>query len=94
MTLNKDRKRWTVTFHRKALRELSRLPKSVVQRSLARIEDLEIDPFPIGSRPLKEQKNLYRIRVGHYRIVYHVNTDAKSIRVLRVAHRKDVYKDL
>lgn len=93
MTQSEGQPQWTVTLHRKALRELSRLPKPVVQRCWAKIKEFEGDPFPASARQMKGQKSLYRARVGQYRIIYRVDGSALSVLVVKVAHRKDAYRD-
>ena len=52
------------------------------------------DPFPQGVRSIEGIDNGYRIRVGMYRIVYSVNQAQVTVLVIRVRHRKDVYRGL
>lgn len=59
-----------------------------------RIEKLETNPRPRGSIKLETEKPCYRIRSGEYRIGYQINDDAKKVRVILVAHRKDFYARL
>ena len=58
------------------------------------LEKLKTEPRPNDSRKLKAKTPCYRIRSGEYRIVYQINDDTKKIRVILVAHRKDVYARL
>ncbi len=53
---------------------------------------LSADPFATGSRKLQGSESAYRIRVGDYRIVYSVEMESHSLVVVRVRHRKDVYR--
>ena len=62
------------------------------QRIVARILALADEPRPIGSEKLAGQSERYRIRVGRYRIVYSIRDDELLVLVVRVAHRKDVYR--
>jgi mRNA interferase RelE/StbE len=61
---------------------------------LKRIESLQSDPFPHGASKLSGAERLYRIRVGDYRIVYEVDTEAKQITIHHVRHRREVYRKL
>jgi mRNA interferase RelE/StbE len=58
----------------------------------AAILALEEDPWPHGSTKLQGRQDEYRIRVGDYRIVYAVDDEAELVEVLRVAHRREVYR--
>ena len=58
------------------------------------VERLETNPFPRQAIKLSNAERLYRIRVGDYRIVYEVNTQAKQITIHYVRHRRKVYRVL
>jgi mRNA interferase RelE/StbE len=75
-----------------ARRELDNLTDSLIARLVPKIEGLAANPRPPGCRKLRGYKDLWRIRVGDYRIVYIVDDDSKTVSVTRVAHRKDVYE--
>jgi len=60
---------FAIVFARSARKELETLDSSIVERVFARIEALAGDPRPVGSRKLRGSRNLWRIRVGDYRIV-------------------------
>lgn len=75
-------------------KDLRHLPKAVLARVIVRIEDLKSEPIPRQAIKLTETAGLYRIRVGDYRIVYEVDTQAKQITVHLVRHRSDAYRDL
>ena len=61
---------------------------------MKRIEGLRTDPFPRQAVKLSGTERLYRIRVGDYRIVYEVDTQAKQIVIHYVRHRREVYRTL
>ena len=63
------------------------------QRIVKRIEQLGDDPRPVGCQKLSGQ-NWYRVRQGQYRIVYGVEDDQLVVYVVKVGHRKDVYRAL
>jgi mRNA interferase RelE/StbE len=76
-----------------AVRQLRKLPQSVQERIVRRVEALAADPRPRGSVKLEGEADLYRIRVGVYRVVYQVRDNELIVLVLRVGHRRDVYRD-
>ena len=65
--------------------------KSDLERIVLRIQGLKDDPRPSGCEKLTGQSR-YRVRQGSYRIIYLVNDDARSVTVVKVGHRKDVYR--
>jgi len=75
-----------------ARRELDNLTDSLIARLVPKIESLAANPRPSGCRKLRGHKDLWRIRVGDYRILYIIDDDRKELSVTRVAHRRDVYE--
>lgn len=75
-----------------ARRELEKLSNSLIARLVPKIEGLAADPRPTDCRKLRGYKDLWRIRVGNYRVVYIIDDDRKMVSVTRIAHRKDVYE--
>ena len=75
-----------------ALKELKRLPRDVIPRIVAAVDALASNAFPQGVVRLKGYHNLHRIRVGDYRIVYTVEDDVLRIEIVRVGHRRNVYR--
>ena len=76
-----------------ALRDLKRLPKDARRRALEKIESLAAAPRPPGARKLLAAGDLYRVRVGDYRILYEVQDGERRVLVARVRDRKDAYRD-
>ena len=83
---------YAVTFVRSARKELEELPRSVVTRVVIRIESLGISPRPAGCRKLQGAADLYRIRVGDYRVIYAVDDERHVVDVVAVRHRSDAYR--
>lgn len=77
-----------------ALRALGALPRKVQDRIRPRIDALAADPRPRRSEKLEGEESLYRIRMGDYRVIYHVEDDRLVVLVVRVAHRRDAYRNL
>ncbi len=75
-----------------AARALRRLDRPVRRRIAAAIDRLATDPRPSGVRKLVGSDNLWRTRVGDYRIVYEIRDDKLVVTVVRVGHRRDIYR--
>ncbi|MDQ3907072.1 MAG: type II toxin-antitoxin system RelE/ParE family toxin [Acidobacteriota bacterium] len=84
--------RFTIEWKRSAVKELRQLPKEIVARILEAVEGLRADPFPAGSRKLSGAEHTYRIREGSYRVIYSVVASRLVVEVIRIGHRKDVYR--
>jgi mRNA interferase RelE/StbE len=74
-----------------ARKELERLPDTVLARALRKMESLGENPRPAGCKKLKGYRDLWRIRVGDWRILYVIDDGAKLVSVTRIAHRREVY---
>jgi mRNA interferase RelE/StbE len=83
---------YSVTFARSARKEVEKLHPSIVRRVMQRIEALATIPRPSGVIRLQGHKNLWRIRIGDYRVVYSIDDTARNIDVSVVRHRSDAYR--
>ncbi len=83
---------YSITFKSSAVKEFRRLPTEIKQRLGLVIDELSQNPRPIGIVKLKGNDNLNRVRMGDYRVVYEIDDSAKLIRITRIRHRKDVYR--
>ena len=75
-----------------AERDLCRLPRSTIERIHIKILALRDGPRPPGSRKLSGNLEGWRVRVGDYRILYLIDDTAETVTVVRVRHRRDVYR--
>ena len=75
-------------------KDLRSLPREVVKRVFRRIEMLKDYPLPRQSLKLSGAEQLYRIRVGEYRIVFGVDKEHLQVTIHHVRHRRDVYRQL
>ena len=82
---------YKVNFKASVETDLSTIPKKDLQKILHRIEALAEDPRPQGHEKLTGQER-YRIRQGRYRIVYSIQDKELTVWVVKVTHRKDVYR--
>jgi mRNA interferase RelE/StbE len=74
-----------------AVKELQKLPKKHLQKITAKIQSLSTDPRPHGCEKLSAQEK-YRIRHGNYRVVYRIDDDEVIVYVVKIGHRRDVYR--
>jgi mRNA interferase RelE/StbE len=85
---------YEIEFKPAALRELSRLGRDLQERVAAAIDALGTNSCPPGSRKLRGASNLYRIRIGDYRVVYAINEETTSLLIIRIRHRATAYRRL
>lgn len=83
---------YTITFARSARKELETLNATVINRIFPKIEALARNPRPRGCRKLRGEKNLWRIRVGNYRVVYAIDDKQLLIDIVAVRHRSEAYE--
>jgi mRNA interferase RelE/StbE len=77
-----------------AIKALATIPNPHRRRIVKAIDGLARHPRPAGCTKLAGADNAYRIRVGDYRIVYQIEDRVLIVYVIRIAHRKDVYRGL
>lgn len=82
---------YSVELETRARGEFLSLPKEIRKRLAGVLDDLEKNPSPPGAKKLTGQEG-YRIRKGDYRVLYVINDGAKSVRVYRMGHRREVYR--
>lgn len=85
---------YQVEISKRALRQLEALPRDTRVDIAARIDALTHDPRPFGSRKLVNVPDGYRLRVGDYRVIYEIQGERLVVLVLRVGHRREVYRGL
>lgn len=81
-----------IGWKRSASKELRKLPRDMMPRIIAAVEGLAADPHPVSARKLEGSEHTYRIREGPYRIIYEVNAKGVTITIVKVAHRREVYR--
>ena len=79
-------------IERGAEKDMDRLQPDVFQRVLETIRELKNAPRPAGSKKLAGSPGAWRVRVGDYRVIYDIDDKAKHVRILRVRHRREVYR--
>ncbi len=83
---------YRLTFKKSVTKDFRSIPKDDVSRILVRIKALVDEPRPMGSEKLSGQDR-YRVRQGVYRIVYEIQDEELVIIVVKVGHRREVYRE-
>jgi len=83
---------YTVIYQRPAEVALRKLPREIQARIMRKVDQLADDPFPSGTEKLKAPVDLWRIRIGDYRVIYTVERKGLLVLVLKVGHRREVYR--
>lgn len=83
---------YQIVLARSARRELDDLPRSLGLRILRRIESLALTPRPRGCRKLVGSTNLWRLRIGDYRVIYGIDDAQRIVDIVAIRHRSDAYR--
>jgi len=83
--------KYKLIFKKSVLKDLRSIPKKDVVRISRCLDNLMDNPRPPGSEKLSGQER-YRIRQGFYRIIYEIKEDVLMVVVVKVGHRKEVYR--
>ncbi|MBW2265576.1 MAG: type II toxin-antitoxin system RelE/ParE family toxin [Deltaproteobacteria bacterium] len=86
--------RYSVEFRPAVLKSMKRLAKKALRRIRKKIDDLAKNLPDPATTKMKGNNTFHKIRAGDYRIVYEIHEDRLVILVVKVGHRKDVYKRL
>lgn len=86
--------RFRLAFTAAARKQLAALPPDAQRRIDIRILALSENPRPPGARKVAGADGVYRIRAGDYRVVYRIEDRVLLVLVIRVGHRRDVYRGL
>jgi mRNA interferase RelE/StbE len=85
---------YAISYKKSVEKDLKPIPKKSLTQIVLAIQELAINPTPVGCSKLKGYNNAYRLRIGNYRVVYVINDGELIVLIIRVAHRKEVYKNL
>ena len=83
---------YEIEISRSAEKQLRKLPRTDQERILNAILPLADDPLPRGARKLSGYDDVFRIRVGHYRILYSISSGKLVVIILKIGHRRGVYR--
>jgi len=84
---------YKIELRRRAQRALDRLPKYDFKAVLDAVKSLAETPRPSGIEKIKSA-GLWRIRQGDYRIIYSIDDNQKIVTILRIGHRREIYRSL
>jgi mRNA interferase RelE/StbE len=87
-----ESRRYTIEVAPAAERSLKKMPGDVRKRIFKALMALEEEPRPQGVKKLSGEDDLYRTRVGDYRIVYQIRDDVLVVLLVKVGHRRDIYR--
>jgi mRNA interferase RelE/StbE len=82
---------YNLVTKKSAERELRAIPKQDMRRISARIQGLAQHPRPSGCEKLSEHER-YRVREGDYRIVYAVDDELRTVEIVKIGHRREVFR--
>jgi mRNA interferase RelE/StbE len=85
---------YRIEWKQSARKELRKVVKAAIPKILEAAAALAENPHPTGSKKLRGSEYTYRIRVGDYRVVYSVYSKVLVIEIVKVGHRKDIYRRL
>ncbi|MGQ9630704.1 MAG: type II toxin-antitoxin system RelE family toxin [bacterium] len=83
---------YEVYLERSAERDLRRISAEDFHSIIPHIKALAENPRPSGCRKITSSKSDWRIRIGHYRVLYEIDEKAKAVKVMRVRHRREIYR--
>ena len=84
---------YNIQYKRSVEKDLRKLPPPQLKGIVAKIRALSVDPHPNGSVKLRGSSDLFRARHTDYRIIYQVHDDKLVILVIKVGHRREIYRD-
>ena len=84
--------KYQINWKKSAAKELKSLPSPTISKILSTVQGLSNNPYPPKTRKLTGTQHHYRIRVGDYRVIYSIESSILVIEIIRVGHRKDVYR--
>lgn len=85
---------YSVVFKKSAEKDLRKIPKDIIPHIFEHIENLANEPVPHEAYKLASAENLYRIRVGDYRVIYQVLHGNCEVTVIYIRHRSVAYRGL
>lgn len=83
--------KYEISVKKSALKELNVIPQKELHKILKKIKALSSNPRPQGSQKLSHREQ-YRFRQGDYRIIYSVQDDDFTVHIIKVGHRKEIYR--
>lgn len=83
---------WTVHVPHRVEKELNHIPSDYKETIFQALDQLQHNPRPAGVKHLRGVIDAWRIRIGNYRVIYRILLSERTIVILKIGHRKDVYR--
>ena len=83
---------YSIEIKQSAQKELAKLPLNIANKVITQIRLLANEPHPVGCKKIMGADHTYRIRVNDYRVVYSIINQQLMIQVIKIGHRKDIYR--
>lgn len=83
---------YRIEWRRATKKDLRRIDREAVKRIVSAVEELATNPYPPGCQKLAGSDFAFRIRIGDYRVLYEVFDGMLVVEVVRVGHRREVYR--
>jgi mRNA interferase RelE/StbE len=83
---------YEILIERAVERDLKKLPAADFERIIPHLKGLAENARPAGSRKISGSGHDWRIRVGTYRVLHEIDEKEKTVKILRVRHRREVYR--
>jgi mRNA interferase RelE/StbE len=83
---------YSLVIKRSAEKELRKLPPGDLRRVIDRLRGLTQTPRPSNCEKLSGETERYRIRQGDYRIVYRIDDGARLVEIVKIGHRREIYR--
>ena len=84
---------YTIEYKKSVEKELRKLPSTQLKSIVAKIGALAHNPHPEGSVKLRGSSDLFRIRHADYRVIYQIQDKKLILLVIKVGHRREVYRE-
>ena len=85
-------KSFDIQWKSSAKKELRKIDRTKISKILKDIEALSQEPYPTNHKKILGTEHIYRIKIGNYRVIYSVENQKLIIEIIRVRHRKEVYR--
>ena len=85
---------YEIQWKTSAKKELKKIDKVEIPKILNEIEKLSIYPYPVNHKKILGTEQIFRIKIGNYRVIYFIENKELIIEIIRVRHRKDAYQKL
>lgn len=85
---------YTIIFSKRAEKFLDSLDKQNKQRIIEKVRELKTNSENLDIKKLKSKHDLYRLRVGNFRVVYSIEHEQIIIYIVAIGHRRDIYQNL